>query len=324
MNPLISIIIPVYNTEKYIDRCIASILNNTYKNLEIILVDDGSTDNSGKICDNYAKKYKNIKAFHQENQGQGKARNYALDHIHGEFVSFIDSDDFVHELFYETLLQAINVHNADIAVCNFTRDLTENDFLSLLPNIDTFDKIDKKSFFLDLYNDGWTINIAPWNKLYKKAVLQDMRFPEGVPYEDAFLIYKICYNADKIVYSDLPLYYWYVNENSTTGKMDNPQKLIYREKALREHSLFYDKITNYKAVAIASKRFYLSQLFLMYFQLKESFEQNDENIKTKKYIIKKMRRYLFSYGKYCSKENKINYLELCYPFIGSILRKIGL
>lgn len=319
-NSLISVIIPVYNTEEYLERCLISILNNTYKNLEVILVDDGSTDNSGKICDDYALKDERITVIHKENGGQAIARNLALDKIKGDYIAFIDSDDFVHKNYFEFLLKGITENNADVSVCSFTREMPISDFENQTIPFD-FSLVDKKKFFKEMYEEKWAVNIAPWGKIYKKSLFDNMRFPEGIPYEDAFLIYKVIFKGSTIVESDGMMYYYFVNNSSTTLKKDNSSKLVWREKALREHRQFYDNIKGYEEVAKSAKRFYLAQLFLMCWQLKEGFTLNDENYKMRKYIHKKLMKYLFKYRKVCTKEELINYYEECHNFSGGILRK---
>ena len=117
MNNLISVIIPVYNVENYLDECIQSVLQQTYKNLEIILVDDGSTDNSGVICDEYKDKDTRITVLHQKNGGISKARNVGIEYAHGEYIGFVDSDDFIHPQMYELLYAAIHKEQTDVAPC---------------------------------------------------------------------------------------------------------------------------------------------------------------------------------------------------------------
>lgn len=134
MNDLISVIVPVYNAEKFLDRCINSIQNNTYKNLQIILVDDGSVDNSGKICDEYSRKDNRITVIHKKNAGTAAARNDALDIAKGDYIAFCDNDDYISPYFYETLLNALKETGADVVVSEMTRD---SDF--------SFNSIDRKS-----------------------------------------------------------------------------------------------------------------------------------------------------------------------------------
>ena len=119
MEPLLSIIVPIYNVEQYVDKCIQSILNQTYQNLEIILVDDGATDRSGSIADSYAAKDKRIKVLHKENGGISDARNYGLDHVTGDYILFVDSDDFIENTMCERLFAVANSTNADMVSCNY-------------------------------------------------------------------------------------------------------------------------------------------------------------------------------------------------------------
>ena len=121
MNNKVSVIIPVYNVQDYLERCVDSIIKQTYKNIEIILIDDGSHDNSGKICDDYKKKYNNIIVIHKENEGQSIAREYGIKIAKGEYISFVDSDDFLNEKYYEKMIRLLEKSDCDIAVCDYIK-----------------------------------------------------------------------------------------------------------------------------------------------------------------------------------------------------------
>ncbi len=194
--PLISVIVPVYKAEPYLDFCVASIVNQTYKNLEIILVDDGSPDNCPKICDEWAKKDGRICVIHKENAGSAAARNTALDAANGELIAFVDSDDYISPDMYEYLFSLLN-DGADIAECGFA-DVTGNDA--------AFGKDETSEVFSPL--EAMKEHILDrkfrqlvWNKLYKKEVLNGVRFPAGKKIDDEFFTYRAIGNAKKLVCS---------------------------------------------------------------------------------------------------------------------------
>lgn len=207
-NHLISVVVPVYNVENYLHASIESVINQTYKFWELILINDGSTDNCPSICDEYATKDKRIKVIHKKNEGVSKARNIAIDICKGEYITFLDSDDFWHEAYIETLLMLSLNYDADISQCNFTRG-TENIF----PQLKSRSKIkvfDNHSVFLKGY-----AKIIVWAKLYKRYLLEDIKMPEGKFFEDDFTTWKWYFSAKKIVVSNQALYYYTENQQST-------------------------------------------------------------------------------------------------------------
>lgn len=178
---LISVIVPVYNVEKYLEKCVQSIINQTYENLEIILVDDGATDNSGKICDEFAKKDSRIKVIHKENGGLSDARNFGLDIATGKYISFIDSDDFVNKRLFEILHKEIIKNDYDIAFCDYFK-FFENDNVD--EEISNSYKIleHTKYSILNLYYDIGHKHekaVVAWGKLYKSKFFKDIRYPKG-------------------------------------------------------------------------------------------------------------------------------------------------
>ncbi len=214
----VSVIVPVYNVENYLEKCLDSIISQTYKNLEIILVDDGSTDSSGKICDSYAKKDKRIKVIHKENGGLSDARNMGLDVASGKFISFVDSDDYIDKRFIEILYNNIIKTKADISIC---------DFVWVYDKKIKYNKYSKKRIVVEgnrkydyLYNEYSVIGPSQWNKLYKKYIFDDIRFPYGKLCEDQFVIHKELFKAKKVSYILKPLYYYVQRSDSIMHVMN--------------------------------------------------------------------------------------------------------
>jgi len=207
-NFLISIIIPVYNVEKYLNRCIESIINQTYKNLEIILVDDGSTDNSGKICDEYALKDNRIKVIHKQNGGVSSARNKGLEVATGEYIGFVDSDDYIEKDMYELLLSTIIETKSQVVVCNWFKG-TESNWIEN-KNFPTKEKLTKTEALESFY---WCM--FSWNKLFNRRVIENIRFLESCSCgEDTLFVFNIFIKLEQIYCINLPKYYYRINTNS--------------------------------------------------------------------------------------------------------------
>lgn len=205
--PLISIIVPVYNTEEYLQRCIDSILGQTYTNFELLLIDDGSTDRSGELCDDYAKKDSRIKVFHKENGGQGSARNYALDILNGQYVAFVDSDDWIESNMYQVLYKNILKYDADISTC---RNDTGVDIYK-----DEIIVFENDNLMNEHLQGHCGTGQSPCDKLYKACLFGKVRFSERRAYEDAATIYRVFSLAKRLVHEEVVLYHYFRRENST-------------------------------------------------------------------------------------------------------------
>lgn len=220
MDELISVIVPVYNVESLIDRCISTILKQSYKNIEIILIDDGSTDNSGKICDMYAENFPDkVVVVHQENQGQSSARNFALTIMKGKYISFVDSDDYIDEYYLEILYNNLKKDNADISVCRFKRTSLNSEKSYYSGYSQAYDKDEKIKFYLT--NDM----TSPCGKLFKSDLWHEISFPTGKIYEDILTIFKLFKKAKIVSVSNDFLYMYYVRTGSTTMKPFNLRTL---------------------------------------------------------------------------------------------------
>lgn len=246
MQELVSVILPVYNVEKYIYKCINSVINQTYKNLEIILVDDGSPDNCSKICDDYAKIDNRIKVIHKENGGLSDARNFGIKSATGKYIAFIDPDDYVSDYYIEVLYQNIIKNNADISICSFV-EVTENESNDLnLNNSDenvvyTFSRME---VFENLYVSEWALRtVVAWNKLYKRELWNNLLYPKGKIHEDEFVICELIEKSSKIVYTDKVLYYYVQHKGSITGNGYN-EKTFDKFEAFEKRSNFF-KTNNY-------------------------------------------------------------------------------
>lgn len=236
MNDLISVIVPVYNVDMFLNRCLNSIINQTYKNLEIIVVDDGSTDNSGKICDDFSKIDSRIFVIHKENGGLSSARNAGLDVIHGKYVTFVDSDDYISSDCIEYLYDLILKTDSSIAIGNygFTKE-----------NQHKFEKVDEvvqQISGIEAINRQFGKNtvqyVSAWAKLYSSSLFDEIRFPNGMVHEDEGTTYKVLYLSSKIVVSNKVIYAYYYNGDSITKR---PKKNNYDDLCfiLKEQMDFY-------------------------------------------------------------------------------------
>ena len=219
-NDLISIIVPIYNVEKYLNKCIESLVNQTYSNLEIILVDDGSPDNCPEICDRWSNLDDRIKVFHKSNGGQGSARNLGLDNEKGDYVCFVDSDDWIELNYIERLYNTIVKNNADISICNmqeFDEDYTplQQTSLSNIPQILIYENED---VFKQAYIKQNLFGAGPCNKLYKRKIFETLRFPETRMFEDSAIYLDIFNLANKVVLLPDYLYNYLIRKDSTMRK----------------------------------------------------------------------------------------------------------
>lgn len=235
----ISVIVPVYNVESYLKKCLDSILEQSYTNLEVILINDGSTDLSGQICEEYSRKDKRIKLFHQTNQGLSAARNEGIKQSTGEILSFIDSDDYVNKDFYKLMILTMEKYDADIVQCGFEK-VDENsrkinktvDFSEL-----SEDEIYEGENTLDkLYSRNYVETVIMCNKLYKTHLFYNIKFPVGKLHEDEFTTFRLLDRAKKMVIIDAKLYYYYQRADSITHKKFNVKRLdviqAYKEQVL--------------------------------------------------------------------------------------------
>ena len=220
--PLISVIVPVYKVEKYLDRCIASITGQTYRNLEIILVDDGSPDGSGAICDAWAAKDSRIKVIHKENDGAGAARNTALDAASGEIISMIDSDDYLETHMYEHLYSLMQ-DGVDIAECDI--GTTESDDMPMDDGSAAEVKVYDVEDAMRLHIRDEIFCQTPPNKLYRRSVVGENRFPEGNLIDDEFFTYKVIGNCRRLAHSSACMYAYRQQPGSAMHKSFSLRRL---------------------------------------------------------------------------------------------------
>lgn len=226
--PLISVIVPVYGVEAYLERCVESIVGQTHKNLQIILVDDGSPDNCPAMCDAWAEKDSRIQVIHKENGGLSDARNAGLAVAEGAYISFVDSDDWVDLRFLEDLLHTALENDCQIAECDYT--VTSGDSPKRAEVGDTLIYVTEAAMELHLRDK--LFRQVVWNKLYRREVIT-VPFEKGKYHEDVFWTYRIIANCEKLAHVNLPLYYYFQREESIMGQKYSANRLDAIEAAVQ-------------------------------------------------------------------------------------------
>ena len=242
-NGLVSIIVPVYNVERYLSDCITGIAKQTYKNIEIILVDDGSTDSSGRICDDYLKIDSRITVLHQYNKGLSVARNAGIETAKGSYLCFVDSDDMVSPYMVEHLIELIRINDADLSFCCSTRcdsgiKFSEIGFgISVLNDITNYSSGEAMKALIKYK----TIPVTAWGKMYRRKLFNSLRFPEGKYNEDAFISFRIIGLAKKVCGCSNIDYFYRVNRNSIMRAAFNEKRFDGIEAKLLQLSFVSDR-----------------------------------------------------------------------------------
>lgn len=265
-SPLISIIIPVYNVEEYIKACLNSAIEQTYENLEIILVDDGSTDNSGKICDEYAKKDNRIRVIHKQNGGLSDARNAALEVFSGEYIALVDSDDYIATEYIEKLYNALIKYDADISVCSEQR-VEINDKGDIKNTKNAYRRYNGELLMtaeqaLDNYLRQDLFDTTACEKLYKAECFKGIRYPFGFACEDLGTTHKTFLKSKKVAYIGEPMYYYVQREGSILHSYTSSKR--YRDGVKMVEQMRADVLTEYPQLQKAVNSRCLSMYFHAY------------------------------------------------------------
>lgn len=285
-NPLVSVVVPVYNVEKYVTRCIDTIIDQTYQNLEIILVDDGSTDSSGIICDTYAADLR-VRVIHQENAGLSGARNKGIELAHGEYISFIDSDDYISKDFIRALVETACETGSDIVQC-YVRSflhgqiITEDEVVTQADNVNIV-LLSGREMCQSLLNTTYQDCGVVWNKLYKKALLEKLRFPTRKIHEDDFVVGKLYWSASHVAIYEKELYFYQfkrpdsiMNKKYSLNRLDGIQ-------ARREQYEFFEQVGDQELCEKAKAEFIRGTA-------RQILELKKSDIVNKEEIIVKLRK----------------------------------
>lgn len=273
---MISVIVPVYNVYPFLGECVESICNQTFADLEIILVDDGSTDQSGALCDNYAKKNNRIKVIHQQNQGLSGARNTGVKHAEAEYIVFVDSDDRIHPRMIQSLYEALQQSGAEISICSH-KMIQENEPKEQtdIPteNLENIEILSGHECVKRMYSAHPIDMVVAWNKLYKKEMFCQLQYPVGRLHEDEFLTYKILYPLAKCVYVNAPLYEYRVRKNSIVSNKSF-RRLKDIMDAYKERYIYFEQNDDRELYCEALRR-YETAIAELILYLKENHLERD-------------------------------------------------
>ena len=309
---LISIILPIYNVEKDLSRCIESILAQTYTEFEMILVDDGSPDRCGEICDRYAQEDTRIQVIHKKNGGVSEARNAGLDAAQGKYICWVDPDDYIHPQYLETLYRIMQESKADVVVCDYkTYYPGEEKEIAPIDQIPTYEEISERN----LYDDDFLTNkrvkyVIIWNKLVKAELYNGIRYPIGKVHEDNYTTYKLLDQANKIVYTEQPLYYYMMRDKSITHDVGFSDKRFHILLATGEEIEYFHAKGNQRMGELLTDS-YLYWMWWCIDQMKKEGIQYAEKIRP---FRKKFRKYLpyLKVSKSCSLKRICRYWYIAY------------
>ncbi len=300
--PLISVIVPIYKVEDYLDRCVESIVNQTYKNLEILLVDDGSPDNCPRICDKWADKDKRIKAIHKKNGGLSDARNTGIREANGQFFFFIDSDDYISNITIKSLYLAIQKYNSDISECNIMYEYENGKQVSFF--FDILKVYNTNYDIMAKYIEEQAIMTVVWNKLYKRELFTNIEFEFGRYHEDEFFTYKILSMARKLVHAEHACYYYTQRKDSIVNSEFSIKKIDALE-GMNQRALFVKD--NYKDLYF----FEIKNMTVSCIGFYNMLIQNKNNMDSRDFKCGKTRIYSV-YKK--TKWDYLNFSKLDYKF----------
>lgn len=286
---LISIIIPIFNIDAYIKECVHSVLAQTYKNLEIILVDDGSTDESGKICDELKKQDNRIVVIHKINGGMSDARNLGIRYAHGDYIGLVDGDDIISPVMFESMLTAMLKYDVDIVTCKKYESKTKiKEQNKVISNNDIIDYTSGFEAIQYLFDDFVCGNYV-WNKLYKKDLFDNVKFPKDKYFEDIYTLYRLFLESKKVLILNKQFYYYRTRENQITNGEEIHFKLI------KDHIGAFEFMVEDKRLDKYSKIIYKSMLTCLKRCKRLAIQSKISDIDKKQAIIfinKKIKNYL--------------------------------
>lgn len=322
----LSIIVPVYNVKQYLDKCITSILDQSFKDFELILVDDGSTDGSGDVCETYAKSDSRVQVYHQSNQGQAVARNFALRKANGEYIGFVDSDDWIQPEMYERLINAVQDKDVDIVVCKYQTVSEEEKVMNILGYEDSF-VMDKIKATTEILLDH-KMQSFPWNKIYKRNLFDGIKYPIGRLFEDTATTYKLFYKSEKVVTIPYVGYNYRYNPNSTCNNKNlDYMKLVKREYdnalAFGERYMFCKKYIQIEDVRkLCANKAYSRMRSFIHLQVHKKFALSDIQKKQIDVIMKSFVMTDLSEFSFGQKLDAIGY-RCCKPLLYLYLKMLA-
>lgn len=313
--PLVSVIVPVYNVEKYLNKCIDSILCQSYENIELILVDDGSPDACGNICDNYQKKDSRVIVIHKENGGLSSARNKGIEIAKGDFISFVDSDDYINPDMIRIMFEAIMRYEADIAFCNYIHVDENGNQVGISELRIKEPEVLCSETLLENISRGWTFGAIAWNKLYKRDIFKSIRYPEGMISEDEFVAHRVLSEVKRAVILPDVLYFYTLRQGSIT-------KSAYSMKQLGSIYALIDRTEFMQSLGKNNLAFH--SLFLAIKKLTIDWKHRKDSIEIEKTFDSLRAELLKKTESVKSREAEIKYRAAVWMFVHSfpVLRLI--
>ena len=292
MHDLISVIIPVYNVEEYLCRCVDSVLDQTYRNTEILLVDDGSPDNCPAICDEYARQDARVRVLHQENKGLSGARNAGIDVAKGQWLAFVDSDDYLAPDFLERLLEACERTGSDLSVCRWEYVRGEK-----IPEHGTGETrvYTGREMLANLYLPDGAYFVVAWNKLYRRELFEEIRYPLGKIHEDEATTYRIYDKVRQAAYVDRSLYGYFVTPVSITRGF-NPRRMDWVTAVAERIDFFEEK--GYRELMVPGLQALADGSIDIYFGMRDQLSGSEEQQEKIQTLIREGLRRVKKYGKF--------------------------
>lgn len=309
MSERISVIVPVYKVENYIRRCVDSILNQTYADLEIILVDDESPDNCPAICEEFKEKDARVKVIHQQNAGLSGARNAGIDIATGEYLAFVDSDDYLAVDFIESLYKAMIVTKSDIAMCKY--EYVKGDTMTQSHKPGENIVYTGVEMIENMYSPDGAFFVVAWNKLYKRQLFDKIRYPKGRIHEDEATTHRLYYEAERAVFVERYLYGYFVGGESITRKKFNKNRLDWAWSV--EQRLDFLENKGLKDLLPTAIKAYADGVIDLFFQCKEGLENSKIEQKDLKKKVKIALVRVKKYGSLPTKTRIGYYLFLLAP-----------
>lgn len=310
---MISVIVPVYKVEHYLHRCVDSILGQTYKDFDLILVDDGSPDSCGAICDEYTKQDPRVVVIHQKNGGLSAARNTGIDwafaNSDSQWLFFVDSDDFIHPKTLRTLLDAAEKQGTDISIGGFQR--TPGD----LPVVEDRDLVSRRWTSKDFFLQKNVEAVVAWGKLYRKTLFVDRRYPVGRIHEDEFTTYKLLFDRKEVAVVAAPLYGYYVNRSGIMGGSWSPRRIDAVDA-------FQERISYFEALGDADLLEYAIKSYVR--NTAHQFEQAGAYPSQRKLLQKYLRKALRSYRPLFPKKEFAWIYSIAFPRWSHLMERVGL
>ncbi|MEH7225926.1 glycosyltransferase [Bacillus sp. JJ1566] len=322
MNPKISIIVPVYKVEAYLRKCIDSILSQSFTDFELILVNDGSPDNCGYICDEYSAKDSRIKVIHKVNGGLSDARNAGIEVAIGEYIGFVDSDDYINEKMYELLYVNAIEHSSEVVICD-VKEVNEEEELGSSYFEDTFnvENFTNIEALEQIYERKVGLFTFATNKLYKRYLFEELRFNKGKIYEDEFILHKILYLSKRVTFIPCELYYYLQRSNSILNSPYSMKKFD-KVSALKERvDFFYD--INQTYLQNKALKSYIDFFIWNYFVAKDELQDVNKELKEHKGQFNRQFINILKNPLISAKQKMVISLFIINPFIFEFIKILG-